>query len=233
MFDAFFQKREWAPAWALIEELNRQHPDDARLQKALVVTLSNMQRYNEAIAQAHRHIVRYGEDLTIIDALKVAHFYTGKIADAVNYGQRGLELRDAEACGLPPAGKLTESAWPPSGGNVISFSLWGTAPFYGYGAMINLVLSRTICPGWTCRFYVDATVPRACVDFLADNGGDVRRMEDEYPGVGLFHDAAGVVRESQRAVVLADRAGTLNGVALIVEIDGVEALAAQAGNDVL
>ena len=52
--------------------------------------------------------------------------------------------------------------------------------------MINLVLSRTIYPGWTCRFYVDATVPRACVDFLADNGGDVRRMEDEYPGVGLF-----------------------------------------------
>ena len=52
--------------------------------------------------------------------------------------------------------------------------------------MINLVLSRTVYPGWTCRFYVDATVPRACVDFLADNGGDVRRMEDEYPGVGLF-----------------------------------------------
>jgi hypothetical protein len=166
--------------------MNRQRPDDARLQKALVVTLSNMLRYNEAIAQAHRYIVRYGEDLTIIDTLKVAHFYTGKIADAVKYGQRGLELRDAEACGLSTAGKLTESPWPPSGGNVISFSLWGAAPFYGYGAMINLVLSRTIYPGWTCRFYVDAAVPRACVDFLANNGGDVRRIEDEYPSVGLF-----------------------------------------------
>ena len=107
LFDAFFQKREWAPALALIEELNRQRPDDARLQKALVVTLSNMKRYNEAIAQAHRHIVRHGEDPTIIDVLKVAHFYTGKLADAVNYGQRGLELRDAEASALPPAGKLT------------------------------------------------------------------------------------------------------------------------------
>ena len=110
LFDAFFQKREWAPALALIEELTRQRPDDARLQKALVVTLSNMKRYDEAIAQAHRHIVRYGEDLDDLDALKVAHFYTGKIAEAMNYGQRGLELRDAEACGLPPAGKLTEPA---------------------------------------------------------------------------------------------------------------------------
>ena len=116
LFDAFFQKREWAPALALIEELNRQRPDDARLQKALVVTLSNMKRYNEAIAQAHRYIVRYGEDPTIIDALKVAHFYTGKLADAVNYGQRGLELRDAEASGCRrPASSPNPNGRPPGG----------------------------------------------------------------------------------------------------------------------
>jgi hypothetical protein len=186
LFDAFFQKREWLPALALVEDLNRQSPNDARLQKSMVVTLSNMKRYDEAIALAHQYIVRHGEDLTIIDVLKVAHFYTGKIDDAVRYGQRGIELRDAEASRLPPAGVLTEPDRPPSGQNVISFSLWGTAPFYGYGAMINLVLSRTIYPGWTCRFYVDAAVPGTCVAFLADNGADVRRIEDEYPGVGLF-----------------------------------------------
>jgi tetratricopeptide (TPR) repeat protein len=195
LFDAFFQKREWAPALALIEELNQQRPDDARLQKALVVTLSNMRRFNEAIAQGHRYIVRHGEDTAIIDSLKVAHLYTGKIDEAVDYGQRGLELRDAEACALPAAGALIEPAWPPAGQNVISFSLWGRAPFYGYGAMINLVLSRTIYPGWICRFYVDAAVPKPCVDFLVEHGGDVRRMEDEYPGVGLF----------QRFLVMNDR----------------------------
>jgi hypothetical protein len=195
LFDAFFQKREWAPALALIEELNRQRPDDARLHKALIATLSNARRYKEAIAQAHRYIVRHGEDATIVDALKVAHLYTGNIADAVNFGQRGLELRDAEACASPVASKLIEPVWPPGGQNVISFSLWGPAPFYGYGAMINLVLSRTIYPGWTCRFYVDAAVPRACVDFLVEHGGDVRRTEDEYPGVGLF----------QRFLVMNDR----------------------------
>jgi hypothetical protein len=73
--------------------------------------------------------------------------------------------------------------------------LWGTAPFYGYGAMINLVLCRTVYPGWTYRIYVDATVPQPCVTYLRDNGADVRRMEDEYPGVGLF----------QRFLVMNDR----------------------------
>ena len=186
LFDAFFQKRDWQPALALAEELNRRQPDNARMAKAKIATLTNLKRYDETIAQASGYIERHGEDLTILDTLKVANFYTGKVSEAIRYGQRALDLRDAEACANPSALALSEPKSPPSGANVISFSLWGTAPFYSYGAMINLVLSRTVYPGWTCRFYVDATVPPACVAFLRDNGGDVRNIEDEYPGVGLF-----------------------------------------------
>jgi hypothetical protein len=186
LFDAFYQKRDWPPAFALAEELVRHQPDVPRLQKALIATLSNMKCYEETIAPAFQYIVRHGEDLTMLDALKVAHFYTGKVEEAIRYGQRALELRDEEARRVPTTAKMTEPSGPPSGRNVISFSLWGTAPFYSYGAMINLILSRTVYPGWSCRFYVDASVPRACIAFLADNGADVRKIEDEYPGVGLF-----------------------------------------------
>ncbi len=186
LFDAFFQKREWLPAVVLADELVRRQPGVARLQKALVATLSNMKRYDEAIVQASQYLAQYGEELTILDVLKVAHFYTGKIDEAIRYGQRAIEIRDAEACRTKPSMTMTEPSGPPSGRNVISFSLWGTVPFYSYGAMINLVLSRTVYPGWTCRFYVDETVPRPCVAFLRDNGADVRKIEDEYPGVGLF-----------------------------------------------
>jgi tetratricopeptide (TPR) repeat protein len=186
LFDAFFQKRDWEPAFALIDDLARNHPEKARLEKQLVVTLSNMKRFEEAITKAKLYVERHGEDLTILDVLKVAHFYTGKVEAAVAYGQRGIEIRDVEACRLPRTVVMTEPKGPPTGQNVISFSLWGTAPFYCYGAMINLVLARTVYPGWSCRYYVDAAVPRACVAFLADNGADVRNIEDEYPGVGLF-----------------------------------------------
>ena len=74
LFDAFFQKRDWLPAHALAEELARREPDVPRLQKALIATLSNMKRYDETIAQAYHYIVRHGEDLTMLDALKVALF---------------------------------------------------------------------------------------------------------------------------------------------------------------
>jgi len=196
LFDAFFQKRDWLPAHALAAELARREPDVARLEKALIATLSNMKRYDETIAQAYHYIVRHGEDLTMLDALKVAYCYTGKIDEAVRYGQRALELRDAEAvANPPPVAPPIEPGGPPAGQNVISFSLWGKAPYYAYGAMINLLASRTVYPGWSCRFYVAADVPRAAVGYLRDNGADVRNIEDEYPGVGLF----------QRFLVMNDR----------------------------
>jgi hypothetical protein len=197
LFDAFYHKRDWLPAFTLADELLRRQPDNPRLHKALVATLTSMKRYDDAIVQANRFNERHGaDDLTILDALKVAYFYTGKLDDAIRCGQRGLELRDAQACRNPPApAAMSKPQGEAAGTNVISFSLWGPAAFYSYGAMINLVLSRSVYPGWTCRFYVGADVPRAAVAFLADNGADVRRIEDEYPGVGLF----------QRFLVMNDR----------------------------
>src|ERR1700737_1860639 len=78
LFDAFFQKRDWAPALVLAEQLARALPESARLQKSLIATLSNMKRFDEAIAKALQYIERHGEDLTTLDALKVAHFYPGR-----------------------------------------------------------------------------------------------------------------------------------------------------------
>ena len=144
-----------------------------------------MKRYGETIVQAARSLDRPGDDLTMLTHSRspistlersMTLFATG---DAARH-------QSAKACANTLPNPLKVPKGPPSGHNVISFSLWGTAPFYGYGAMINLVLSRTIYPGWSCRYYVDATVPKSCAAYLRDNGADVRNIEDEYPGVGLF-----------------------------------------------
>ncbi len=185
LFDAFFQSRDWQPALVLAHELVARQPEVPRHRKSLIVTLSNMKRYDEATAEAAQFLQRHGDDLQILDVLKVGHFYSGRTAEAIRYGQRALELRDAEACRNPPPAAVHDPSGR-TGRNVISFSLWGRAPFYAYGAMINLVLARSVYPGWGCRFYVDSAVPPPCVAFLKDNGADVRNIEDEYPGVGLF-----------------------------------------------
>lgn len=186
LFDAFFQKRDYPPALVLAQDLVRRQPGNPRLQRGLIATLSNMKRYDETITRATRYLADHGDEPVILDTLKVAYFHTGRTEEAVRHGQRGLELRDAEARKLPPSAGIKMPTGPPSGRNVISFSLWGDKLHYCYGAMINLLLCRSVYPGWTCRFYVDAGVPAPCLAFLRDNGAELRNIADEYPGVGLF-----------------------------------------------
>ena len=130
LFDGYFQKRDWLPALALSEELVRLQPDVPRLQKAMIATLSNLKRYDDTIAKALEYIGRNGDDLTMLDALKVAYFYTGKTDEAIRYGQRALELRHEEARRSLPEIDVAEPSKPPTGKNVLAFSLWGEAPFY-------------------------------------------------------------------------------------------------------
>jgi hypothetical protein len=50
---------------------------------------------------------------------------------------------------------------------IISFSLWGSDQLYCVGAVKNAMLAKSIFPEWTCRMYVDHTVPQHYVVQLA------------------------------------------------------------------
>jgi hypothetical protein len=172
LFDAHFQKRDWQSALTLAQQLTKLRPQIANYEKLVISTLSNMKRYDEAIAQARSFSARYGEDLEVLNILKIAYFYTGSVGEAIRCGQRVMEIRDAEMCSRTAPLKLGEPS-KRSGRNIIAFTIWGTNLIYNYGAMINLLLSRTVYPGWTCRFYFDDSVPLGTIDFLAKNGAEL------------------------------------------------------------
>jgi hypothetical protein len=60
--------------------------------------------------------------------------------------------------------------------DVISFSLYGGDSKYCVGALLNVELAHVIYPGWTCRFYVDDTVPDTFVAGLLSLGAEVITM---------------------------------------------------------
>jgi hypothetical protein len=49
---------------------------------------------------------------------------------------------------------------------IISISVWGNAPSYCVGAIKNAKLAKELFPDWTCRIFVDQTVPTHYVDEL-------------------------------------------------------------------
>jgi hypothetical protein len=56
---------------------------------------------------------------------------------------------------------------------LISFSLYGDNPKYTEGAIQNVLLANKVYPNWTCRFYVDNSVPKKITDELLNLGAQV------------------------------------------------------------
>ncbi len=56
---------------------------------------------------------------------------------------------------------------------LISFCIYGKNPKYVNAAIKNIGLQEKYYPGWTCRFYVDDTVPEKFQKELQMAGGDV------------------------------------------------------------
>lgn len=71
--------------------------------------------------------------------------------------------------------------------NIISYSLFGTLPRYCETAILNVDLAKEIYPEWTCRFYVNHTVPKQVLVRLEKAGAQVVIVDDEeQKNTGLF-----------------------------------------------
>ncbi|MCK9446495.1 hypothetical protein M0Q50_06450 [bacterium] len=68
---------------------------------------------------------------------------------------------------------------------IISFSVWGKNPKYAEGALENLYLQKRYYNDWTCRFYVDDTVPTDLLIKLKQNA-EVIMMPRSDGNYGLF-----------------------------------------------
>ena len=185
MFDAQFQRRNWAEALSELQVLLQARPDVLRYRVFEVSTLSNGKRYEDAAARARAYLAAHGENISVLNALKVSCFGLGRIDEAVRCGQRVLELHDAEAWRRSSGRRLSPSAGR-AGKSIIAFSLWGRHAAYNYGALINLALAAKVYPGWTCRYYVGADVPGAIVDHLVKGGAEVLHP-DAFPGVPMLY----------------------------------------------
>ncbi|MEN9362629.1 MAG: hypothetical protein RL095_4164 [Verrucomicrobiota bacterium] len=70
--------------------------------------------------------------------------------------------------------------------NIIAYSIWGDNPRYTRTGLDNIEAAKYLFPAWTCRFYVDESVPADIRKALADAGGQVKMMSRNQQYEGLF-----------------------------------------------
>lgn len=220
---AFYAQGRHEQALQLCLQTARRWPQLAVAWTDAAVNCIKLERWQEAIEHAGRALAAGGDSLALFDALSHAHCALRQWDQVRRHGLHALSLRERQFGVEPPIAHALPALPPPPSAatrerNVIAFSLFGASAKYCETAVLNVLEQPRIYPHWTCRFYIDDSVPEAIVRRLLDNGGQVVRVDEaacQWPGPMwrflalddaqaqriLFRDADSVISEREAEAV--------------------------------
>lgn len=118
---------------------------------------------------------------TWLDGLAEVCGWLGKTEELQRYGHRSLQAADdkfrrGKSWPLPP---LTPFNTQAADKNIIAFSLYGAQPRYCETLVENIKAAAGLYPQWTCRVYLDDSVPQHVWQRLQEAGAQLRDMSGE------------------------------------------------------
>jgi hypothetical protein len=175
-----FQTRDYDGALSACCRWIDAAPDEPAAVTSVLSILVRMNRFEDVVAIASDRLSDDPENFQLHSSLANALGHLGRLDEARDHGTKCLELKDAAA--TAEAKDLTDVQVPPfdpraRARNVIAFSLHGSERHYGEGAVRNAVASHFLYPEWTCRFYVDDSVPQELVRELVKQNAEVKRVD--------------------------------------------------------
>ncbi|MBB4867632.1 hypothetical protein HNP46_006551 [Pseudomonas nitritireducens] len=160
----------------------RRWPQLAPVWVDAAVNCVKLERWQEAIDHASRALLCGGSSLALFDALSHANSALRRWDEVRRHGLHALNLRESQFGGEPPIAHESP-ALPPAPcaatreRNLIAFSLFGDSSKYCETAVLNVIEQPHLYPHWTCRFYIDDSVPEAIVHRLLEHGGQLVRVD--------------------------------------------------------
>jgi len=123
------------------------------------------------------------------DLMAAAAQYAEDYEASARYGELALAALDASIPAAPPREFPQRKTFDPDkkDRNIISFSLWGQNARYLRGAVRNALLAHDLYPSWTCRFYLDESVPEEVTVLLRELQAQIvvmPRPKSPFEGLG-------------------------------------------------
>ncbi len=142
--------------------------------------LGELDRAYEAYTQA---VKAAPQAENTIDGLAECCGHMGRHDEAGLHGRRALDLKAAQVAGAAgwPLPQTPPPAFSPAQPqrNVVAFSLFGANPRYCETAVLNAQRVPVVLPGFSSRFYLDASVPAGLQDRLVRAGAQVVDMSTQ------------------------------------------------------
>ena len=157
----------------MLERAVAKFPDHPMILLSLGSSYSRWRKHKRAIPLIERFLALGIIDASAYDALAMSCSSTGDTIRARIFGTLALNEKDAltkDRHGSPalnPASDVTRRR------KIIAFSLFGSHPRYLRGALQNVLVARTLYPGWICRVTVDDSVDATFRAVMAEEGADM------------------------------------------------------------
>ena len=177
-----FSYKDYRGCLSILAEVEKIDPDhnDFEIFSNLGACNLFLGRYAEAEGTYTKALALRPNSVQIHAALADLYSKTGDLEKSRQHGstclnikarEAGISGRDLSTIPIPPFDPDVPER------NVIAFSLWGTENRYLRGAKENVLAAKYLYPGWSCRFYVDRTVPEETLGDLVSEGAHIIVME--------------------------------------------------------
>jgi hypothetical protein len=146
---------------------------------SLLSILIRLGRFDEVISQACERLAGESLNFSLRSSLCNALGQTGRLDEARTVGMECLGLKDRLVTRQPfdvADVVIPQFDWATRRRNVIAFSLFGSKRKYCEGAIRNAVAAHFLYPEWTCRFYIDESVPAEIVKRLHAEDAQIKRV---------------------------------------------------------
>ena len=178
-----FERKQFQQAELIIQQVLSIVPNHPIALMNLATVNLRLQRYVEAygLFQQAKSFMGDRIDPFVYCGLTESCHFLNKTDEIRHYGQLALSLRKKQVKSLPVVAipSTNPAAFNPHQPteNIISYSLFGQLPRYCEGAILNVQLAKEIYPEWTCRFYVNETVPNTVIQRLQQAGAQIVHVQ--------------------------------------------------------
>lgn len=180
-FNAFKQaaaQGDYAKAYQYVKKAVNLVPQHPGALSGLAYTELRLRRYDDAYQHYMQAIKASGSNVNtnLYDGLTEVCHHLNKKEEKIKFGRLAISTKkeltkNEPALNIPPHKPVPFSPNPQE--NIIAFSLFGANPRYCETSILNTKLAQEIYPEWTCRFYIDDTVPELVQKRLQTNGAQV------------------------------------------------------------
>ena len=190
---AAFQAKDYQTAQHVIRQVLEIAPRQKMAWMDLATATLRLSEHEQAYEYFQTCIQHMGDqvDTNVYDGLTETCHELGKTDEYIHYGRLAISTKKNMVKDEPQQTLPSDFPAPYNPHNrkenIISYSLFGDSPRYGETAILNLQLAKDIYPEWTCRFYVDETVPQSVLQRLEQQGAQIIQVNEKQKQIsGLY-----------------------------------------------